>query len=154
MIIELKERQIILTPMEIPEPSRHFYIQYKYEPNTSHLLPRLFIGKREYQGDRLYIDLTNEMKTENVSMVVELLDGHMNVLHRYETTVPHVNYSIFGYKPTQPSFDEYVRELENRLESQKIAYEQTIVDLNTQHEEEKTVLLERITDLVEQGEVI
>lgn len=143
MILELNKKNILITPMVIPEPASYFYIQYKYEPNTSHLMPRLVLDGREYIGDRIHIDLTDAMKTKNIKLTVELLNGQLDVLYKYTTTILHTNYSVFGPTPVRPDLHTHMRQLEQELEQIKI-----------RHEEEKSVLRQRITELEEQGEVI
>ena len=143
MILELKKKKIVITPMAIPEPAHHFYIQYTFEPGTNHLLPRLTIDNKEYFGNRVYINLTDAMKTKDVKLVVDLLDNQSMSLYKYTATLPHTNYSVIGEMPIRPDFNEHVRKLELAIEQLKI-----------EHEQEKSVLLNRITELEEEGDVI
>lgn len=143
MIIELKEKQVVIQPMLVPELTNRTYIQYIYETGTDHLLPRLTIGTAVYQGDLIYIDLTKGFPDSVMKVKVELLDGRGQVIHTYESSINLYNYILLGKKPVRPDVEVYIHKLETTIKQMQIQHRLEVEALNT-----------RITNLEEQGEVI
>ena len=44
MIVNLKQEQIIIEPMVVPEPVQKVFIEYVFEQNTDHLVPYMYFN--------------------------------------------------------------------------------------------------------------
>jgi len=115
MIIQLSKKKIKILPMKIPEPTSGLYIQYTFEQGTNHLLPRLKVNGKTYEGNKIYIDLSEGFVAGNTEMKVELLDGNKVPVKTYTGIIPQYSYVLYGKKPIRPDLDDYNRQLERRI---------------------------------------
>lgn len=117
MIINLKKNGVLdIKTMKVPEPVNNFYLQYQYESGTNHLMPRLNINGKIFEGDRKYIDLSDIKMTGKLKFIVELLDGDKVTLRKYTAEIPLYNYYLLGTKPYRPDMELYIKQLEQRVQ--------------------------------------
>lgn len=116
MIIELTKGTIKIQPMSIPELTNRTFIQYVYESGTEHLQPRLTINKSVFLGDRLFVNMATGVMSGLINLKVELLDDRGKVLHRYENSIEHFPYHVFGSKPVRPDVEIYIQNLKAEIE--------------------------------------
>lgn len=130
MIVNLKQEQIIIEPMVVPEPVQKVFIEYVFEQNTDHLVPYMYFNDVVYIGNHIFIDTSDSPHLSKIR--VELLDNHKNVVRTYTGEFAYNKYCIIGRKPITPNLDTYINHLK-----------QTIISLK-----------QKITELENRGEVI
>jgi len=143
MILKLIDGKILIQTMFVPELRLNTYIQYEFEEGTSHLHPVLYFGNQIFKGDRIFIDIKDEVKAGDVVVKVELLDYKNNIIHIYESKVAYNVYHILGEKPIRPDIEDYLYKLEKEIRVLK----ETLIN-------ETNRLNQVIRDLEEKGEIV
>lgn len=144
MIIELTDKTLKFHAMLVPELVDKTFIQYIYEPNTEHLIPKLTIEGLEFYGDRKFIAMTHVFGKSILKVKVDLLNDRGDVIRSYENpAVPYYSYHVLAKKPVRPDVEDYIRKLEFDIEQLKIAHKLEVDQLNKE-----------ITRLRELGEVV
>lgn len=115
MIIELRNKQIKVQNMVVPERSNRLFIKYVYEFGTNHLTPHLHIKGRTFKGNKVFVDLKTLTDHDTLDCVVKLLNGSGVVIKEYKGVLPIYNYVVLGDKPIRPDLETYITKLENRI---------------------------------------
>jgi len=143
MILKLIDGKVLIQVMFVPELKSNTYVQYEFEQGTAHLHPVLHFGNQTFRGDRIFINLKDEVKAGDVVVKVELLDHQNKVIHIYESKVAYNIYQVLGDKPVRPDIEDYLYKLEEEIRTLK----QTLL--------EETVRFNQIIkELEEKGEIV
>jgi hypothetical protein len=143
MILKLISGKILIRVMFVPELKSNTYIQYEFEEGTAHLHPVLYFGNQIFKGDRIFIDIKDEVKAGDVVVKVELLDHQNKIIHIYESKVAYNIYQVLGQKPIRPDIEDYLYKLEEEIRVLK----ETLIN-------ETNRLNQVIKDLEEKGEIV
>ena len=139
MILKLIDGKILIQVMFVPESKSNTYIQYEFEEGTAHLHPVLYFGNQIFKGDRIFIDIKDEVKAGDVVVKVELLDHQNKIIHIYESKIAYNIYQVLGQKPIRPDIEDYLYKLEEkiRLLKQELIEEQVRLNAIIKEIEEK-----------------
>lgn len=117
MIIELRKKKINIKPMSVPEPLTKCLIKYAFEYGTNHLTPRLSINNHKFIGNKIFVDLTEALAISNEAIIkVELIDGQGVAIRTYTLDTRGYKYVLLGDRPVRPDFEDYIKELEAKIE--------------------------------------
>jgi hypothetical protein len=119
MIIHLAKQTATVKPMKVPESRNAVYIKYEFERNTEHLTPILRIGRCDYRGDRLAIDMSDLPIRGFMNIHVRLVDAEGTVLRKYEGRLEQHDYILFGQRPVRADLEQHVVALLNKIEDLK-----------------------------------
>jgi FMN phosphatase YigB (HAD superfamily) len=115
MILLLSKGTIKIQPMRIPERRQSTEIKYVFESGTNHLIPKLYIHKDIFQGDKIMIDMSKYPVQDQLNIKVELVNHYQTPVKIYEGTVQQHDYILLGKKPVRPDVEKYIKELEARI---------------------------------------